>query len=63
MQVSTDFAKPGMKIHARTPAVILLVGDVKKLVQLVRTAVERKQHSYSDPNHEHLDASSRSTHS
>lgn len=41
MHTLNDFAHPGLKVHARTPGVILLVGDLKKLLHLLRTAVER----------------------
>lgn len=43
MNTLNDFAHPGMKVHARTPGVILLAGDLKKLVHLLRMAVERQQ--------------------
>ena len=64
MHTLNDFTHLGAKVHARTPGVILLVGDLKKLLHLLRTAVERPQDQYLLRKSQHRDNhSARSTES
>ena len=46
MDTSNDSASLNMKVHARAPGLALLVSDLKKLVHLVRTAMEHSQDSH-----------------
>ena len=49
-------ASIGTKSHARTPVVLLLPNDLKRLVHYVRTVMER-QHSHAVTQVEHKNAS------
>jgi len=40
MPISNDLARFGTKVHVRTPIVLLLPSDLKKLFRFVRTVVE-----------------------
>jgi len=61
MDTSSDSGSLNMKVHARTPALALLVSDLKKLVHLLRRAVERSQISHLAGDER--DAASRNSHS
>jgi hypothetical protein len=47
MRISNDLARFGPKVHVRTPIVLLLPSDLKKVFRFVRTVVEGHHHPYS----------------
>ena len=49
MQTLQNSASLATKAHARTPVVILLPHDLKKLVQFVRAVVIERQHPPASP--------------
>ena len=47
MQTLQNSASLATKAHARTPVVILLPHDLKRLVQFIRAVVIERQHPHS----------------
>jgi hypothetical protein len=56
MHTSQNSASLGTNVHVRTPILILLPSDLKRLVQFFRTMVER--HAHPTPASESQNASS-----